>query len=34
MSGFLYKIFDLWENWTPYANEVKNVDIQTLAIFR
>ena len=31
---FLYKIFDLRENWTPYTNEVKHVDIQTLAIFR
>ena len=34
MSAFLFKIFDLRENWAPYANEVKNVNIQTLAIFR
>ena len=33
-QDFLYKIFDLRENSTPYANEVKNVNIQTLAIFR
>ena len=31
---FLYKIFDLWKNWTPYASEVKNVDIKILEIFR